>query len=449
MRRRDLLFLPVVPAVGALQAARPNIVMFLADDLSFRDIEPYGGKQVPTPHLAVLARQGICFDAMFTATAMCAPLRQQLLTGMFPVRNGAYPNHSRVYDGVKGLPVYFRELGYRVGRVGKKHFGPDASFPFEVVDGEEPRPGQLEKMDRFVQRDGKQPFFLWIASHQPHAPFDQGNAADFPVEKIEVPAHLVDTPATRTVLGRYFAEVAVLDRQVGAVVELLDRAGLRENTIFVFLSEHGSQMPFSKWTCYETGLRAGCIVRWPGRVKAGTRNPALTQYVDFLPTLLEAVGGRVPEGLDGKSFLPVLLGKTTKHADYVFGVQTTKGIINGGDGYPVRSVRDGRYKYIRNLTPEREFTCVLTRKGDNPVLESWEETEKGKARAAQFRRRPAEELYDLEADPFELQNLAGDARLAAVQARLSRRLDAFMKQQGDEGLATEDRALERQMRGRE
>ncbi|MBL8174934.1 MAG: sulfatase-like hydrolase/transferase, partial [Bryobacterales bacterium] len=218
MRRRDLFFAPLTPLLTA-QSRRPNIVLFLADDLSYRDIEPYGGKQVRTPHLAALARQGICFDAMFTATAMCAPLRQQLLTGMFPVRNGAYPNHSRVYDGVKGLPLYFQDLGYRVGRVGKKHFGPDASFPFEVVDEEEPRPGKLNKVEAFLRRDAARPFFLWMASHQPHAPFNQGNAADYPPANIQVPGHLVDTPATRSVLGRYFAEVAVLDAQLGAVLE--------------------------------------------------------------------------------------------------------------------------------------------------------------------------------------------------------------------------------------
>ena len=232
-------------------------------------------------------------------------------------------------------------------------------------------------------------------------------------------------------------------------MERLDRTGVRDSPLFVFLSEHGSQMPFSKWTCYESGLRAGCIVRWPGRVKAGTRNPARTQYVDMLPTLLEAAGARPPADIDGKSFLPVLLGKSTRHAEYVYGVQTTKGIINGGEGYPVRSVRDRRYKYIRNLTPDREFTCIIMRDGDNSVLASWERNPEGKGRAAQLRRRPAEELYDLASDPFELKNLAGEAALAAIQARLSHRLDAFMKQQGDEGIRTEARATERQMRGGE
>jgi uncharacterized sulfatase len=232
---------------------------------------------------------------------------------------------------------------------------------------------------------------------------------------------------------------------VGAVADLMDKAGRRDDTIFVFLTEHGSQLPFSKWTCYETGLHAGAIVRWPGRVKPGTRANAMVQYVDLLPTLLEAAGGAPPKELDGRSFLGVLEGRKNQHARYVFGVQTTKGIINGGD-YPVRSVRDERYKYIRNLLAEREFTCILTRDG---IIDEWAKSPRGAARAAAFRRRPAEELYDLESDPHELKNLAGEPAVLAIQQRLSRELDAFMKQQNDRGAETEARALERRLKGSE
>lgn len=446
MRRRDLLL-----SALAAQTRKSNIVLFLADDLAWRDIEPYGGTQVRTPHLAELARQGICLDGMFTATAMCAPLRQQLLTGLFPVRNGAYPNHSRVYDGIKGLPLFFRELGYRVGRVGKKHFGPDESFPFDLIgaDNEEPEPGRMQELERYIRHDARQPFCLWIASHQPHVPWNKGDPSAYPPDRIKVPPHLVDDASTRTVMSQYFAEVAWLDQQLGAVLKLLDDAGQRDNTIFVFLTEHGAQMPFSKWTCYENGLRTGCIVRWPGRIQPGTRNPALTQYVDVLPTLLEAAAGSAPAGLDGKSFLPVLLGKTRRHADYIYGVQTTKGIINGGSGYPIRSVRDGRYKYIRNLSPEKEFTNVLTQEDRSSIIRDWEELPQGKARAALYRRRPAEELYDLQQDPYELTNRAGDGKLAAIKGRLSKELDAWMKEQNDLGVATEARAGERRLRGPE
>lgn len=404
-----------------------------------------------TPVLAALARQGLCLDAMFTATAMCAPVRQQIMTGMWPVRNGAYPNHSRVRDGVKGLPVYFKELGYRVARVGKKHFGPDEAFPFEVIGtgDREPEPGKMQELDAFMRRDRAQPFFVWIASHQPHMPRDVGDASAYPPEKIQVPPHLVDDISTRQRLSPYFAEITWMDRQLGAVLELVEKAGIANETIFIFCGEHGAQSPFSKWTLYENGLKAAFIVRWPGVVKPGTRSAAMTQYVDLLPTLLEAAGGTAPTGLDGKSFLPVLQGKATRHGEYVFGIQTTKGIINGRAGYPIRSVRDGRYKYIRNLRPDLEFTNILTDASRDSIIADWEKLPHGKARAAFYRQRPAEELYDLELDPFELKNVAGEERLAAVQTRLSARLDGWMKQQGDEGWATEMRARERMLSGPE
>lgn len=448
MRRREFLF---APALAAAAPKRPNIVFFLADDLGWRDIEPYGSTEVKTPVLAALAREGMCLDAMFTATAMCAPVRQQILTGMWPVRNGAYPNHSRVYDGVKGLPVYLRELGYRVGRIGKKHFGPDEAFPFELIGkgDAEPVPGQMEMIDAFFTRDKAQPFFLWIASHQPHMPRDVGDPSAYPPEKLTVQPHLVDDMSTRKRLSLYYAEVTWMDAQLGGVLECVRKAGLEQDTLFIFCGEHGWQSPFSKWTLYENGLKAAFIVRWPGRVKPRTRSGAMTQYVDLLPTLVEAAGGTAPKGLDGMSFLPVLEGKMNRHHEYVFGVQTTKGIINGGAGYPIRSVRDARYKYIRNLRPDLEFTNILTDAKRDSIIADWEKLPQGKERAAFYRRRPAEELYDLETDPYELKNLAGEARLAAVQKRLSARLDAWMRQQGDEGWATEQKAGERRLAGPE
>jgi N-sulfoglucosamine sulfohydrolase len=447
MRRREFLF----SASFAAPFKRPNIVIFLADDLGWRDIEPYGTRQVRTPVLAALAKEGMCLDAMFTATAMCAPTRQQILTGLWPVRNGAYPNHSRVYDGVKGLPAYFRELGYRVGRTGKKHFGPDEAFPFEVIGkgDREPVPGKMEEIDAFLTRDKGQPFFLWIASHQPHMPRDVGDASAYPPEKLEVPPHLVDDISTRQRLSAYYAEITWMDQQLGAVLASVAKAGQAAETLFLFCGEHGTQAPFSKWTLYENGLKAAFIARWPGRVQAGSRTAAMTQYVDLLPTLLEAAGGVAPAGLDGRSFLRVLEGKATRHHDHVFGVQTTKGIINGGAGYPIRSVRDARYKYIRNLRPDLAFTNVLTDAARDSILADWEKLPQGKERAAFYRRRPAEELYDLQVDPFELKNLAAEPRLAAVKKRLSARLDAWMKQQGDEGWATEQRAGERRLKGAE
>ena len=430
---------------------RPNIVLVMADDLTWNECEPYGSRQVRTPNLARFAREGLCFDRMFTATAMCAPTRQQLYTGIYPVRNGAYPNHSRIFDGIRTLPVYLRELGYRVGLAGKEHFGPPEAYPFERIGkkGADPDPGNLQAVSDFMRRDAAQPFCLLFTSHQPHVPWNVGDPASYPPENQTVPAYLPDTPETRGFLSRYRAEVTYFDTQVGALLKAIDDAGARENTMVIVTSEQGSQLPFCKWTCYENGLKTAFMVRWPGKVKPHTRTPAMAEYVDVLPTLLEAARKSGTADMDGKSFLPVLLGEAQSHKQHVFGVHTTRGIIQGSECYPIRSVRSARYRYIRNLQHDPPFRNIITEQKDG-LIQAWLARGGDAAkRARSYLERPAEELYDLQRDPNELRNLASEPAMESVMTGLRRELDGWMKQQGDQGVATEMRAKERQMSGPE
>ncbi|MFC1633856.1 sulfatase [Planctomycetota bacterium] len=444
----------------AAESKRPNIMLIIGDDMTCEDCEPYGSKQVRTPNMARLAREGMCFDRMFTATAMCAPTRQQLYTGMYPVRNGAYPNHSKVYDGVKSLPHYLKAFGYRVGLIGKKHFGPPASFPFETVGNSKKGASDTKAIAEFVNRDKQQPYCLIVCSKEPHGPWDKGDPSTYKAEELTVPPYLVDCPHTRQDLTKYFAEITYLDGQLGDCMKIVDESGRRDNTMVIFTSEQGSSFPFGgKWTCYETGLKTAFIVRWPTAVKAGPRNSALTQYTDVTPTLIETAGG-APEtihtgrpdahgatGFDGRSFLNVLLGKTNKHRDYVYGAHTTRGIINGSACYPVRSVRDGQYKYIWNPNHTSVFYNVVA---TNPkdLLQTWKDIGKTNpavaARARFYQHRPEEELYDLEKDPYELTNLADNPACVEIKTRLRKELERWMAQQGDEGNATELKTIERQ-----
>ena len=444
------------------KSRRPNIMLVIGDDMTCEDCEPYGSKQVRTPNMARLAREGMCFDRMFTATAMCAPTRQQLYTGMYPVRNGAYPNHSKVYDGVKSLPHYLKVLGYRVGLIGKRHFGPPVSFPFETVGKNNNKKGASDTaaIADFVNRDKQQPYCLIVCSNEPHGPWDKGDPSKYKAEELTVPPYLVDCPHTRQDLIKYFAEITYLDGQLGNCMNIVDKSGRRDNTMVIFTSEQGSSFPFGgKWTCYETGLKTAFIVRWPAAVRAGTRNNALTQYVDVTPTLIEAAGGAPatihtgrPDahgvtGFDGRSFLDVFLDKTNKHRDYVYGAHTTRGIINGSACYPIRSVRGERYKYIWNPNHETVFYNVIATR-PNELLQTWKdigETDPAVAARARFyQHRPAEELYDLEKDPYELTNLTDDPAYTKIKARLRNELERWMRQQGDEGNATELKAIERQ-----
>lgn len=454
MRFLPLLALGIVLAFGRAQGqseSRPNFVVILADDLTFRDVGCYGG-QARTPHLDRLAREGTRFKGCFQAAPMCSPSRHCLYTGLYPVRSGAYPNHAFAQAGTQSIAHALRPAGYRVALSGKLHVGPPEVFPFEhsAVNKSSPDFEAIEELLR-TSRATDTPFCLFVCSHEPHSPWTLGDPTHYPPESLRLPPTFVDTPETRVAFARYLAEVEVFDADVGRTLALLDVHGLRENTLVIALTEQGSSLPFAKWTLYDAGIQSACLARWPGRVAAGAESAALIEYVDFLPTLVAAAGIPVPDGLDGASFLEVLLGRATSHKEHVFALQTTRGTNRGAEYFGIRGVRSEHYKYIRNLTPEVEFDYPQTRSG---FFHSWQrEAALGKADAADRVRRvthrPAEELYALVSDPYEWNNLAADPTLAEVKAALAAELEGWMASQGDLGQATELAALAHQARNRD
>lgn len=457
MRHIAITSLAALLLVTSVIAAKPNVLLILSDDQTWEDNGVYGSPNAITPNIDKLASQGMRFTHCFTATAMCAPTRQQLYTGVFPIRNGAYPNHSKVYTGTRSLVHHFKALGYRVGLSGKKHFGPADSFPFENIAG--------GKMAAFINRDKEQPYFLVVTSHSPHLPWKEGDASQYDPKKLKLPPYIVDTPRTRDVLTQYFAEVTDFDREVGEAMALVEKSKQADNTIFIYTSEQGAQVPRGKWTCYDTGLRTALIVRWPKRIKAGSVSDAMVQYVDIVPTLIDAAGGdstkvdtgrpgasgRNKNGFDGYSFLSVLDGKTDEHNKFVYGVHTTRGIIAGSESYPIRSVRSRTHKLIWNIRYKDAFKNITTHGRDKSFYwDTWVEKAKTDATAKRFvdgyQYRPKFELFDLRNDKYELTNLADDPKLKELQDDLFYQLKAFMKQQGDQGHATEMLAGERQGR---
>lgn len=440
---------------------QPNILLIIADDLTFSDIEPYGSTQVHTPNISRLAQEGVSFDNMFTATAMCAPTRQQLMTGLFPVRNGAYPNHSEVYKGTRSVAHHLQGLGYKTGLIGKRHYGSEKSFPFDYLGGRDSDNGKgqdinLEVAENYITESKDKPYFLIVASNQPHSPWTRGDASAYPPSEIELPPNFEDTEITRKQMSRYFAEITYLDSLVGVCLDIVERSGQKDNTVVIFTTEQGASLPFGKWTCYDQGLHAGFIVRWPGKIKAASRVKALTQYVDVVPTLVDIAGGAPQEvntgnkdalgatGFDGRSFKELLIGKDRPFRQYVFGVQTTKGIINGSDAYGIRSSRDDRYLYIHNLNSENKFSNVLVK---GLIFKQWK-AEGTKGRAAIYETRPSEELYDIQNDPYQIVNLAANSSFNNIKSGLKSALTIFMAQQRDLGIETEMTATQRQPKSR-
>lgn len=443
------------------RASKPNIVIFIADDLSWHDVACFGGPtSARTPNLDQFAREGMKLTGFFSPASVCSPTRQALLTGLYPVRSGAYPNHAVVRPGTKSLPTHLGGLGYRTAVVGKQHYGPAASYPFdeELSLRDESKGGDrlpLKQMEQFVRADRDRPFCLYIATKEPHGPHTLGDQSAYDPDTLIVPPYLVDTPETRRGLAAYYAEVTCMDKQFGDVLRMLADTGHADNdTLVLFLSEQGNSLPHGKWTCYDVGIRVAAIARWPGVIAPGTENRALMQYVDIAPTLLSAAGAdpaaidtgcpdaHGSRGFDGLSFLDVLTGKTQTFREVVFAEHTARGINRGPEAYGTRAVRDSRYKLIVNLEPDAAFAGGAI---GGKAFTSWQQKAAAgdafaNSQVARYLRRPATELYDLETDPWELTDLADQPAYAATIQRLRGHLETWMIQQGDRGDATEREA---------
>jgi N-sulfoglucosamine sulfohydrolase len=418
-------------AAGATPPARPNIVVFMSDDHGYFDTSIVGATDVRTPHLQRLARDGMTFTHAFAASPSCAPSRAALLTGLMPARNGAEANHAAPRPDVKTLPAYLRDLGYEVAAFGKvAHYKMADRFGFDRHD---PRHDAAAVADYLAGRDRAKPLCLFVGTHRPHVPW--GEPAGYDPATLVIPPGHVDTPQTRAVRARYYADVTRADAELGAAYDLARRE--LPGALFIYTSDHGAQWPFGKWNLYDAGVRVPFVAAWDGVVKPGTTADAMVSLVDLLPTFVTIAGGAEPAGLDGRSFAAVLRGESARHRDRVFATHSGDGRMNV---YPIRCVRTREWKYVLNLHPEYEHTTHINF-GRGPdglsYWSSWEAAAKDDARAAavvdRYRRRPREELYRVADDPHELTNLADSPEHAKTLAEFREQVRTWRAEQRDAG----------------
>jgi len=406
------------PSPGSAQSTgntKPNILIYIADDQYKTSIGCYGAKPSYTPNIDKLAEEGIRFTHCFTPSSICTPNRGVLLSGMYPLKNGAHPNHSGFYDGVKSLPNYMKELGYRACIVGKDGIQKPSDFyewEFRIKKSDEHVPGadepkhdrhrksRFDEIEKFINDKDSRPFCIFHAASLPHSPL------------------LNKMPNG---LKGYDANNYYMDFELGKYRELLQKYGAEENTIVIYVNDNEAQQDRTKNTLYDTGINIPMIVRWPEHIKAGTTTNVMVSTLDILPTLLEIAGGEIPEILDGKSMLGVWEGKTGSLHDKLFFSYT--GVIVSSNRqetpFPIRAVRTDRYKYIRYLN----YTI------GHPKLKD--------------KIFPAEELFDLQSDPEEKNNLANSPELAKIKQNLSADVDDWMRSMNDQGIASEEEALRR------
>ena len=448
------MFLLQAQRDAAVSSKGFNIVLYIADDLATEDIGPYGNEVVKTPNLDKLATTSMVFENAFATSPTCAPSRSSIFTGQMPMVHGAHGNHSGVTEGTRSLPHYLKPLNYRVAIAGKYHVGPEENFPFErVANTNVPEPGfegraglnfdlNLEPVDQWLsQQMENQPFMLVVADHSPHVVWPEDSQYD--VDEIDIPERHIDTRDTRVSRARYYQDITKMDTNLGILLSSLEKHKLDENTIVVFISDQGPQWPFGKWTVYDYGVQSPLLISWPGMITERATTSALVSLVDLLPTFVEIAGGEAPQNIDGVSFLQLLQGEKDVHRQEVFATHTGDGQMNRS---PSRMVRTESYKYILNLAPEVLYTTHMDRATDHDggreYWDSWREKSFTDTHAKEvlwrYHHHPKEELYDLQADPQEMNNLAQSPEFSNILEELRLKMDSWRAGQNDFETGPED-----------
>lgn len=429
----------------AQQNQKPNLVLFIADDCSYYDLGCYGSSDSKTPNIDKFATEGIRFTKGYQAAPMCSPTRHNLYTGFWPVKSGAYPNHTMANKGTLSIIQHLKPAGYQVALVGKSHVQPQSVFPWDFYAPlTKSNDIDFAAVDSFIRvcTANQQPFCLFVTSNQPHTPWNKGNPDLYNPDKIQLPPFYVDTKFIRQQFCKYLAEINYMDSEFGMLLDEIDRYKIKDNTVVVYLSEQGNSLPFAKWTCYDVGVHSAYMVRWPGKIKPGTISDAIVEYGDITPTFVELAGAKPLAKMDGESLVPLLLGEKKEHKQYTFSLQTTRGIINGSEYYGIRSVADKKYRYIVNLTPEITFQNAATNAANfKEWLELSATNSKAKEITAKYQQRPAIELYDLETDKYCMNNIAGNTDNKAIIERMDKALKEWMLFCGDKGQETEMEAF--------
>ena len=465
-----------------------NVVLLVTDDQG-PDAGCYGNAVIKTPNMDALARAGTCFTHAFCTTASCSASRSVILTGLHNHANGQY-GHQHAYHkfnsyaNIVSLPTWLGKAGYRTARCGKYHVAPTSVYSFDhVIPGHSRSPvAMANHCQEFLEEKSDQPFFLYfctsdphrsgqIADEQPHQPNRFGNPKPdsqgypgikeviYDPQEVIVPGFLPDTPTCRAEIAQYYQSVSRVDQGLGRLIEILEQTGHWDDTLFIYISDHGIAMPGAKTTVYEGGLRSPCMVRNPYNKRRGINTDAMVSWVDITPTILDFAGvleserNRVkPEILrqitkpaipsqntdafqegsfHGRSFLSLLDKSHSNDWDRVYASHTFHEIQMY---YPMRVVRRRRYKLIWNIASPLPFPFA----SDLWVAPTWQAQYKlgdhapyGAQTVGSYIHRPKFELYDIQADSHEGKNLVDQPQYAQVLANLQKEIRQFQHQTND------------------
>jgi len=415
---------------------KPNVLWIYGEDL-YPDLACYSTPVVQTPNIDRLASEGTLFDNAFVTCPVCSASRSAIITGRYQTSFGAHNHRSKrdtpLPEDIRLITDYFRDAGYYTcnspgppfDKPGKTDFNFQRKDIFDGID--------------WTERAAGQPFYAQNNITDTHRNFtpDPDNPID--PDAVELPPYYPDHPLVRKDWAMYLESVQVFDRKVGQVLQRLDDAGVADNTIVFLISDHGRAHIRDKQFLYDGGIRVPCILRWPGHIDAGVVSDELVSGVDFAPTALSLSGRDVPEGMEGNIFLGA---DARLRPEIISARDRCDGTVDR-----IRCIRTKEHKYIRNYYPDRAYMQFNGYKHQQyplwtllPLL-----AREGNLTEAQARFlapcRPYEELYDLDADPHEVNDLSTSDDHQDVLNDLGARLDNWIETYGDQGASPEDPAI--------
>jgi arylsulfatase A-like enzyme len=422
--------------LGAHNESRPNLVLVIADDISWDDIGAYGHPHIHTPHLDEMARKGIVFNNAFLTASSCSPSRASIVTGRYPHNTDAEELHWPLPSEQITFPEKLKENGYWTVASGKWHLGPQVIDRFDLVEevayAAEDNYSGGDTWPRLIrERPKDKPFFMWLASWDAHRAFPEGDLPHNHTEAdLVIPPYYPQTSLMKQSFLHYYDEVARFDLLVGNVVKALEEEGVAENTLVIVMADNGRPYARDKTTMHDSGMKTPFIAYWPGRLPEGVTSQAILSAVDIAPTFLHLSGTAVPDTVQGESFHELLENPGLKFRDYAFSEKNWHDFTDHG-----RTVRSRRFRYIRNHYTDLPATPTADTVYDPIWAERVEMYRNGELTALQqvpfVAPRPSEELYDLEADPLELHNLATDEDYRDILVEHRAVLDNWIEETGD------------------
>lgn len=413
---------------------KPNVIIIIADDISWDDFGCYGNKQVKTPNIDRLAGNGLKFTQVYLTASSCSPSRNSILTGRYPHNTGAAELHTQPPESMLSFPELLRKNNYYSAMSGKFHMGDYAMRGFDEVitdlklvgDG-----GEEMWVSQVKNRPKDQPFFMWFAAYDAHRAWGPNIfSGTHNPDEIEPPVYLANGPGTRNDLAKYYDEIKRFDHYVGEVIKELEEQGVLDNTLIIIMADNGRPFPHSKTRLNDRGMKTPFVVHWPAGILQNGNCHSLISVIDIAPTILSLAGCPVPEHFQGRSFVHLFQNPGTRFRNYIFAEHNWHDYEAFG-----RMVRNDSFMYILNGRPQFPQSGPADAVGSPAYMELVELKIQGKLSAIQadvfVTPRPHEELYNCISDPDQYLNVASLPQYQGVFISLRKTLTEWMHETGD------------------